>query len=160
MMKNTLILFISCFLIYSFSVEPCRFKKKGIITYAVSFQVKYNGSYCGGARPQQEILDELAKPKNLINTTIKVCSIGRKGSPIKVKTDGNGKCQIKLTEGEWSYTLTKDIDKSVLYINKKCSRAISKVYGTFKISQANPTPIELFYHFDCDPCDANSKRRQ
>jgi hypothetical protein len=157
-MRTIFLVLIVCFISTSFSAKLNYCNKKGP-TYSVSFYATYNGSYCGGARPQQQILDELAKPKNLINTTLKISPIGRKGSSIKVKTDGNGKCQLKLTEGEWAYTLTKDIDKSVLYINKKCSRAISKGYGTFKIGQSNHTPFELFFHFDCDPCDPNSKIR-
>ena len=122
--------------------------------------MKYNGQYCGGARPSQEMLDEFAQLKVLSNTTIKIFPVGKKKPIVKCTTDALGKCSIKLPAGEFNFTLTPAIDKSILYINKKCSKAINKVYGTFKVSEADSKTIELLYHFDCDPCDPNSKKRQ
>lgn len=158
-MKNGFLFLGIFFLAISFSVEPCR-DKKDLVSY--DFIVKYNGTYCAGAKPPAEMLEEIGREKPLANTTIKIFCVGKKqpSYKVKVKTDTEGKCTVKLPEGEWDYMLTSSIDKSILYINKKCSKAIKKVYGTFTVKKTDTEPIKLLYHFECDPCDPNSKKRQ
>ena len=155
-MKKGFLLFIAVLLCVSFS-EPCRHKKGGS---SYELVVKYNGSYCAGAKPQEEILKEIGKERELSNTTIKIYPAGKKKPVYKVKTNGHGKATVILPEGEWKYTLTSEIGKDVLYLNKKCSKAITKVYGTFTTKASGAAQIEILYHFECDPCDPNAKRRQ
>lgn len=156
-MKTALILFTVLFFSTSFSVNYCKSKKE---LFACQLLVKYNGKYCGGARPSQEMLDEFAQPKSLVNSTIKIFPVGKKKPIVKCTSDALGKCSLKLPVGEYNYSLTSNIDKSILFINKKCTKAINKVYGTFKVDKVATNDIELLFHFDCDPCDPNSKRRQ
>lgn len=136
---------------------PCRHKKP---TNKYELIIKYNGSYCGGAKPSEQMLEEIESMRPLSNTTLKVFPIGKKKPVYKVKTDKNGIAKISLPDGEWEYTLTKDIGKEIMYINKKCSKAINQVYGTFTTGMSGLDEINVNFHFKCDPCDENSKKRQ
>lgn len=73
--------------------------------YSVSGFVTHSNSYCGGARPSDEMLREITTPKPLTNVTYHV----RKGTINNVNekvvlsftTDAEGKFEFKLPPGEY-----------------------------------------------------------
>ncbi|HLP10451.1 MAG TPA: hypothetical protein VK177_00870 [Flavobacteriales bacterium] len=122
----------------------------------------YNTSYCGGAVPPKELLDELAKHHALKNTSITLHVKGtiRNADTRKViKLDKQGKSSVNLKEGLWEFGLTTDIDKRIAGINPACEIAIQKKYGTFSVKKEGKNNFYLLYHFDCDPCDPDMKKR-
>jgi hypothetical protein len=150
-MKNGLLLFLIVLISVSFCKKPGR---------SYELEVKYNGKYCGGAKPNDEILLQYALHREFGNSVIKICPVGKKKPVYKVKTNAFGQAKVVLPDGEWKYSLTNEVSNDVLYINEKCSESINKIYGTFKTDSTTKSVIELLYHFECDPCDPNSKKRQ
>lgn len=123
-----------------------------------TLKVAYTQTYCGGARPSQVMLDTLAQPKPLVQTTIVLLNGKKK---IKVKTDSKGRAVVDLrTEVNTCYSLTKQIDASIPQINRTCKKALNMSYGSFVVGTNGTREIELVYNFTCDPCDPNSKKRQ
>lgn len=65
--------------------------------------VTQTADYCGGARPTEEILEELSKPKPLANHIIyvKLGWFNESAKPVyrKIRCDQNGRFRIKLRVG-------------------------------------------------------------
>lgn len=66
---------------------------------AVSFQINYRQSYCGGARPSEEIMADLNKPKPYSYQSIII--ISSKGKVDSIKTNENGDVKINLRAGKY-----------------------------------------------------------
>lgn len=136
-----------------------------VVTYqgeSCSITAVYNTSYCGGAAPPKELLDELAKHHALKNTSITLHvkgTIRNADTWQVVKLDKQGKSSVNLKEGLWEFGLTTDIDKRIAGINPACEIAIQKKYGTFRVKKEGKNNFYLLYHFDCDPCDPDMKKR-
>lgn len=65
----------------------------------VEVDVVYTQSYCGGARPTDEMLAEIQKPKPYANKKMYV--ISEKGKKSVVKTTSAGNFKIKLAQGNY-----------------------------------------------------------
>lgn len=65
----------------------------------VNIDVSYTSSYCGGARPNDEMLAEMLKPKPYVDK--KMIVVSGKGKAYKVKTDAKGGFKIKLPQGTY-----------------------------------------------------------
>lgn len=82
----------------------------------VSIRVTETSAYCGGAKPSQEILDELNTPKSLPKTTIYL----RKGEVNDVeqsidyalKSDEKGLINVMLPAGKYSIVFDNKKDQS------------------------------------------------
>ena len=61
-MKAFFFLFTILFISTSFSGAPCRYRKD-VVPY--EFLVKYNGTYCAGAKPPAEMIEEINREKIL-----------------------------------------------------------------------------------------------
>jgi hypothetical protein len=66
---------------------------------AVNFQINYRQSYCGGARPSDEIMADLNKPTPYRFQTI--IFVSSKGKADSIKTTENGDIKIKLRVGKY-----------------------------------------------------------
>lgn len=118
----------------------------------------FNTSYCNGARPSNEILEQHRRERNLVNSTIKLKNV-KTGKEIEVKTDAKGAFKIPLeSESEFEYYLTKQSDPSLGFINIKCDAVFERKYGTFKMSDISDS-LHLLFHLTCDPCDPYSRMR-
>ncbi|HYG50164.1 MAG TPA: hypothetical protein VD905_04635 [Flavobacteriales bacterium] len=131
-------------------------------TQLCSITAVYNTSYCGGAAPPQELLKTLAKHIPLRNTAIHLHLKGTIRGPETshvLELDKSGKSSVRLKEGLWEYGLTSAIDKSISGINPECEITVQKKYGTFTVKKGDKNKFYLLYHFDCDPCDPDMKKR-
>lgn len=67
---------------------------------SVTLELSYYEPYCGGARPNDEILAESQKPKPYAGR--KVILISGTGKVDTLTTDAKGKIKVKLKTGEYS----------------------------------------------------------
>ncbi|HEY8399938.1 MAG TPA: hypothetical protein VIK89_01680, partial [Cytophagaceae bacterium] len=70
----------------------------------LKLNLTYTSSYCGGAAPTPEILEEHRKQKILANVTIRVIKAGEEGELV-VKTDEKGSVKVCLKEGNYKLYL-------------------------------------------------------
>lgn len=115
----------------------------------------YNSIYCGGARPNEEVLAEYNRLRSMKNTTIKFVNVDNLKSE-NTKTDEKGNFSVNLSAGSWEYYLSEDfydsnIDDGLLEIQKKCDKFYNAPYGTIEIF--SDTTVNLIYHLPCNPCD-------
>lgn len=123
-----------------------------------SFRFYYTTSYCGGARPTEEIIQENAMPRLLTNSKVKLknhhtdivytCVIG-----------SDGEANVDLEEGKYDVYFTKEINPALpTGYDPKCSLWQNKSLFTVKVTNDGKTR-EVTLHFECNPCDENMKRR-
>jgi hypothetical protein len=98
-MKTPLIIILIC--LFSFSVWA---KRKPVEAYTtITGKVTTTADYCGGARPSEEMLEQLRTPKPAIRRTIyiKYGSVNTENTRLikKVMTDSNGLFTVKLKKG-------------------------------------------------------------
>lgn len=164
-----------CSFIFLNTADLCRFKTK----YEVKITVTYTQSYCGGARPSDDMMQELNTPKPLSGKKLFVKK-GKENSAnatiIKeVVTDDEGKINLKLEPGfycvvdenkkdrkkidEW----IKLYEKETTYyeaINKACLEKWFKSADLVIEVQKSGNNFTINYHEPCSwhaiPC-ANYK---
>lgn len=92
-----------------------------------SIGVTYHESYCGGARPSDEMLAEIQKAKPYINQTLIL--IPPKGKALKVKTDFSGIFRIKLKDGTykvkeaWRFNKSTPNGKPSSHFDNECLKS-------------------------------------
>lgn len=90
-------------------------------------QTVYVEQYCGGARPSDEMLEEIQKPKPLSTTDLVI--ISSKGKVIRSRTDENGTIKLQLRDGEyrikeaWRYNKVSPNGDSLSHFDKSCLKA-------------------------------------
>ncbi len=129
-------------------------------TSSVTITVYYTLSYCGGARPNPEILEKLNTPRPLANCFIKLVPITKekKAKTICVKTNDKGEIIIKLQNYKYQVFIGKNKkNNATLPFNKKCDNLSETVLTEF---DAKTKPAEIQLKFPCDPCDPEMKKRQ
>jgi hypothetical protein len=115
--------------------------------------VSYTNSYCGGARPTDEILNKYNTPKKFTNFKIKL--VGKKTSV--VVTDTAGCFTHKLKPGKYIVFLTDENNKN-LFTNYDpfCVKMLQAPYADLLI-QKGKINYQLNLHFPCNPCQPNNK---
>jgi hypothetical protein len=114
-MRAITISFLCCVLL-AFSQAP---SKKKIKKIPVSGTVTETNSYCGGARPPDELLAQLATPRPITNKTIYI----KKGEVnsfdnkvlLKLTTDSKGNFRTKLAPGK--YLVVDSTKNDMAYYN-------------------------------------------
>lgn len=123
-----------------------------------SFIFYYTTSYCGGARPTEEIIQQNQMPRLLTNSTLKLKN-HHSGVVFTCITDKNGAAAVDLEEGKYDVYLTKEINPALpTGFDAKCSLWLNKSLYTVKVTDDGKTR-EVTVHFECNPCDENMKRR-
>lgn len=123
-----------------------------------SFRFYYTTSYCGGARPTEEIIQENAMPRLLTTSTVKLKN-HHTGVVYTCKIGKDGEATIDLEEGKYDVYLTREINPALpTGYDPKCSLWQNKSLFTVKVSNDGKTR-EVTLHFECNPCDENMKRR-
>ena len=135
--------------------EPISTKDSTSILEGKAF---YNSSYCNGAPPPADILEDLKKFRILINSEIKFVNHSDETIIAIAKTDENGNYQVNLENGKWDYYLTPNISKKY-GIDPNCTERFENKYGTIEINETSEKIPDLHFHFDCDPCDPTIKMR-
>lgn len=114
--------------------------------------ILFTNSYCGGAKPNQEILNELSIPR-LFNNSCVIFKNNLTNKKTKAKTDNDAGAKVKLKTGSYSVFIHKtSSNKNGAQFNIKCKENLSTIIGNFDYtnSKQNDT-IKL--HFPCIPCD-------
>ena len=141
-------LFVALFL---FQLNAQEAKKKKLI-------IKYTRSYCGGARPNEEIINALNEPKILANCKIRIEDDGKSKKSWVAKTNESGEVQLKLKKGKYNfYIAPNEKNKSDLPFDKSCKKLTKKVLSIFEITDKE-TNIEI--RIPCNPCDPSLKERR
>ncbi len=144
--KNTFMkyfLFIFCI---SLSFSACSQQK-------VLVRVKYINSYCGGARPTDEIMVKYNTPRKLSDFKIKL--VGKKS--ILVLTDSSGCFSYKLKPGNYSVFLTGEKNKNIfINYNPDCDKMLKTPYAELHIEK-NKFNYEVILSFPCNPCLLHNK---
>jgi hypothetical protein len=121
--------------------------------------INYNLAYCGGAKPPQELLDNLNSPKPLANCKIKLVRVDslKKVKAKVFKTDKNGSALLKVKEGTYKVFLYSNAkNKAELPFNKKCSKFYENPFTEIEINGKESTAL---IRIPCDPCDPDIKHR-
>jgi hypothetical protein len=115
--------------------------------------VDYTNSYCGGARPTNEIMAKYNTPIKLTNFKIKV--VGKKTSV--VVTDTEGCFTHKLKPGNYTIFLTEEKNTS-LFTNydPTCIKMLKTPYAELIIEKGK-NEYNLHLNFPCNPCQSNNK---
>jgi L-rhamnose isomerase len=120
----------------------------------IAFTVKYTNTYCGGAQPTPEILEQLDNPQALTNTQLLfVPKDGKSKKAICATTDKTGQVNIKLLPGTYSVKMSKKFNKALgLNYNPTCKKMLDREWQTLEINKdQNTAPITL--RFSCNPCE-------
>lgn len=118
----------------------------------------YNTSYCGGAKPPEEILAKHREQRILKNSEIKLI-MRPSNYELKIRTDKNGLFDLIFdNNSDFEYYLTNNIDLLTVNINTNCDALLKRKFGTFKMTSPKDT-ISILFHLPCDPCDPYSKMR-
>ena len=118
-MKNNVLILLFSFSIL-FNVEIYAQNSKAKITklkwkksYSISGTIFQTSSYCGGARPTQELLDQMAFPKVYEGKKIYIRKGKRNNSNNKIlkiiTSDKEGNYSIKLTKGVYSIIVEEQV---------------------------------------------------
>jgi hypothetical protein len=123
--------------------------------------VNQTSSYCGGARPPDDLLEELAKPKPLTNYKLYI----KKNTPSiidaiimdSIITDQNGRFTLKMPKGNYIFvdSIYKDREHYNLDTNCLLNRFNTPLLD-FKITRKNQLLKPIRIHRNCDynkiPC--------
>lgn len=122
--------------------------------YSFELDVSYTLAYCGGARPNEEILIDLKTPKKLTASEFLLKETSTK-EIIVVKTNGTS---LMIPEGEYDLFFTRNINRDEAHhFNPDCEILFAKSLRRFKVDRSIKESIKI--HFDCDPCDPTIKMR-
>jgi hypothetical protein len=119
----------------------------------VKVRVTYTNSYCGGARPTNEILKRYNTPQALSEYKIKL----KNKKTVIVKTDSSGYFMHKLNVGKYLVFLTEEKSKTLfLNYNADCIKMIKVSYGEL-IVEKGKSVYEINLHFPCNPCEPTNR---
>ncbi len=103
--------------------------------------IYYNLQYCGGARPTEEILTNLAAYKLLSKSTLK---LKNKKREYLISTDDNGGFDVSIESGTYDVYLTTKINKLIYNVSlKNCEDCLTLPISSVTIISGNKTRIEI-----------------
>lgn len=154
--------FITGVLLVSVFVSQAQ-TKKTTKYFTVSGQVKISASYCGGAAPSEEMLEELKRERPYIGKTFYV-RVGRvndlkKAIVLKFKTDSSGKFSLKLSPGTYCIIQAEQVNAlnykkysstSSLTIDKAClSEWWKKPYRVLEVKDKAISGLHFSFQKRC-----------
>lgn len=115
--------------------------------------IESTSSYCGGAAPPQDLLDELATPKAFVNgRLVFIEKSSKKAYPFK--TDATGHYTISLPAGNYELHPEKRTNIEDYGYDPNCKAWLSTVFAEVTLNKKPSTQSNDFViHFVCDPCD-------
>lgn len=126
--------------------------------FPVQMKVFFTSSYCGGARPGEEMLAEKAVPKLLASSTLRFKNHFN-GFEYLLRTDDAGIISGNMEQGKYDVYLTNDINTELATgFDAKCSLWLSEVLCQVKVTPDDKGP-DVNIHFTCNPCDDQMKKR-
>ncbi len=118
-------------------------------------------SYCGGARPPQELLNELATPKPYGNRSL-VFVHTTSHKEYTFTTDEHGHYEVELPLGKYELRPGKrfNTEEENFTYDPNCSVWLTTVLATLEVLPPFSDNIKDFtIHIPCDPCDPNIRLR-
>jgi hypothetical protein len=116
----------------------------------------FTSSYCGGARPTQEILKQHATPKILPNTTLHLHEVSDTSKTnYTIVTDKDGKFSSCMPPGTYNVYMTDKYDaKALPDFDPECKAWLEQSLTQIEIRDNIPanTNIDLKLFFHCNPC--------
>lgn len=131
-------------------------------TYTVSGSVRQTSSYCGGANPPKELLQQLATPMPYPGKTfyIKKGAVNDLTMPVVTSftTDSNGHFSTRLPAGTYAILVKEqlteinaaDYQTNTLSVDKECLAAWwKKPYYLLEIKQQEVASLNFVFHHRC-----------
>ncbi len=116
-------------------------------TPEIGGEVFYNLPYCGGARPTEEILVQLAIWKPLTNSTLEFRNKSR-GYLISINKDGF--FSEAIPEGNYDVFLTRKVNKEIYNVEPNaCENCLTEPIAKIKLVLNGKN--EIRFTFRCDP---------
>ena len=150
------------FFIVLIAFSACAQQKK-----MVEFNVTYSNRYCGGARPNPELLKKEKERYPFVLSTIKLIAVKEDSSQKKAKAyilklNNSGRGKLSIKPGNYEIFLGNKIGKQLqsINLNSNCPPSFARSYGNIEINADNTQPLEVNLVFPCDPCDPNNGKRQ
>jgi hypothetical protein len=123
-------------------------------TYAIELTLYFTRSYCGGARPSEEILAELQKARLLTKSTLRLKNHFSK-KEYTCKTNAEGKAYLTLEAGKYDVYFTKDINRELTTgFFPDCKIWQEKPQFTIKVTPERKA-FSATINFECNPCNPN-----
>jgi hypothetical protein len=144
--KLILSLFI-CLLIVKESFTQNKQKKKSVIV-----NVTFCNSYCGGAKPTENILEQYKKEYIFSNSSF-ILKKDSTNKQIKVTTNSKGVFTTALAPGKYNYYMTNQFNKKAgSTFNPDCDIWLNRSFGQIEILPQTKK-YKIVYNFGCNPCE-------
>lgn len=119
----------------------------------VQGRLTFNQSYCGGARPSEEMLAQYDSIRPLPNTTVYLARTKGGKFIYKISSDEKGKFKKKMRAGKYLVYLSRNYSKEALpYFNPKCTKWMKSVFAEVEVINGGKKLYNINLHFGCDPC--------
>jgi hypothetical protein len=162
-------IFTLCFVCSTFVSFNEPQSKKTTTKYLISGTITSTSSFCGGARPSEEILGQIETPRPFPHKKIYIkkgrVNLTSNDILVELKTDANGKFKTRLAPGV--YLIVDEAKKDLTYYNTLlkehafltenfeavdtvCLKEwFAKPDFTFEVKQTNSTNIHLNFAKEC-----------
>jgi hypothetical protein len=122
------------------------------------FKIVYTRSYCGGARPTEEMLNALRTPKALANCTISFVN-EKTGRFVEDASNEKGELNVFLETGNYLVRIgDNSANLAELPFKKDCKKLQEINLANLQIPVSGSDSI--FLKIPCDPCDSLLKNRR
>ncbi len=124
------------------------------LTVAAEIKITWSGSYCNGAYPPDELLEEIRQPRPL--NEVKV--ILRGSEDYSYTTNSRGRIFATILPGDYTLLLDPENDPDKAPYNVTCEKYYDRSWGDIRID-TNRTSYKIHLEFPCDLCDQTIKMR-
>lgn len=121
---------------------------------SVEIKFTYSGSYCNGAYPSEEILEDIRKARALSEITL----IFKNQSEQIFTTDSKGRIIAFLEPGKYDVHISPDNDAEKAPYNVSCEKYYEKSWGSLSVDTSRSN-YKIHIEFPCDLCDETIKMR-
>jgi len=165
MNKFILILLFSLFFngtIHSHDSNPKATKTKEKKTYSISGKILQTSSYCGGARPTQEIIDKMAIPIAYEEKRLYIRKGKLNSAKYKVlksfSSDKEGNFSFRLSKGTYSVIVAEQLNEikngDFVNVNQKVDTVCLKEwwlspYYLLEVKKKNIQHLNFIFHHRC-----------
>ena len=118
--------------------------------------IQYTESYCGGARPPEELLKQYATPKPFASGTLRFQDTAT-GKEYSVVTDEHGHYEAELPAGNYViHPVLRSADQGGYSPNydPNCKQWRElELYRFDNVKSGEEKMVDFTVHFPCDPCE-------
>ena len=124
----------------------------------VTFLITTSQQYCGGAAPDEAILEEMATPKPLAKDTVYLQSVDvPDGEIIPIVTSAKGIVTVPMKEGSYTlylhYPEDQFKDLSSLSKKKRCEITWKAMFAEAFMIDPSVSSMEFNFFITCNPCE-------